>query len=98
MKTLIMANVEHPDWADEALCRRSQNFTLEDFFYGGRFANGSRAQNEHIARLKALCNACPVKAECDAEAEATEEVEAFRAGVPPTIRRRRRQERLRNEL
>lgn len=53
-----------PEWQEQGLCRRTPSIKPLDFFYAGRFYSGSKAEREHVGRLRSLCAACPVLSEC----------------------------------
>lgn len=86
------ADVLSPHWPEQAACKRATTITVADFFYEGRFRNGSQAMRDHIARLRAMCNACPVQATCDRFAD-EHDLEGFWAGLTAEERRERRESR-----
>lgn len=78
------------DWQAQGLCRRIETVGPEDFFYEGRYRNQrSKSCVEHIARLRTICKACPVRQICDEEADRKNEA-GFWAGLTADERKRRR--------
>lgn len=77
------------DWMDDGLCAALTTLAPDDFFYEHRFRGGQRQAN-HEARLRAVCNACPVQRECDEFADRTDALWGFWAGVTAEERRKRR--------
>lgn len=83
---------EDPDalgWEAQGLCRRVETISVDDFFYEGRWQRNSKAQIEHIRRLRTMCKACPVRQLCDEEADRNKE-DGFWAGLTAEERKTRR--------
>lgn len=61
----------------------------DDFFYEGRFPPNSKAQRQHIERLRNICAECLVFSDCRAFVNEIRDYEGFYAGETADERRTR---------
>lgn len=77
-------------WRDEALCAKDPSVSAEDFFPEGRFVKNSPEYRSHLAKLRALCGACPVRQECLQFADEHFEQEGIWGGMTAAQRKARK--------
>lgn len=71
---------DSPDWQQNALCRLLTTVTSGDFYYEHRFNGDTPERRKHEARLRSICEQCPVRESCDATADKNHEP-GFWAGL-----------------
>lgn len=80
-----------PGWIKQALCRNNPDFSVKDFFsFNVHPATGEmkrgRPSTEAISKLSALCDTCPVQAECASDSIHWRDFDGWN-GVAPKWRR-----------
>ena len=85
----------NPRWFQQAMCQRVTYLQRSDFYYAGRFKNGSPALREHESKLRSCCESCPVMDACDewADRHACYAGAGWWGGISERERRQRARER-----
>lgn len=80
-------SIDADHWTELANCR---GMNLEDFYIGTTDDKGWHASRNtaHLAGLRTICRACPVRDQCLEDAIDTFDRHAFRGGMTPPERRR----------
>lgn len=77
------------EWMRRAKCKGERT---SDFFYewpANTFTKNSLEQREHIAKLSAICGACPVFEDCRKFVNTERIYDGYWAGETPSMRRKR---------
>lgn len=81
-------------WQDDGLCRHHvDGVTTKDFFFESQYITGSAEQRAAKARVKKVCDECPVEQKCLDYAVENDERCGFWGGKTVNERRKHRQAR-----